>query len=64
MIASLEAELLQALKEEDRRAGVVKLLECSHAEAMAHLEDGKIDLERRLDTLKETSVSKSNRVPK
>jgi hypothetical protein len=45
MIASLEAELLQALKEEDRLAGVVKLLERSHAEAMAHLEDGKIDIE-------------------
>ncbi len=45
MIASLEAELFQALNEEDKLAGVVKLLEHSHAEAMAHLEDGKIDLE-------------------
>ncbi len=57
MIASLEAELLQVFKEEDRLAGVVKLLERSHAEAIAHLEDRKIDLVRRLDTLKETSVA-------
>jgi len=56
-IASLEAELLQALNEEERLVEVVKSLERSHAGAMAHLEDGKINLERRLDTLKETSVA-------
>jgi hypothetical protein len=32
--------------EEERLAGVVKWLECSHAEALAHFKKVMIDLER------------------
>ena len=56
-IVSLEADLVQALKEEERLGGVVKSLECSHAEALARFEEVKIDLECRLHTMEETSSS-------
>jgi len=56
-IASLEAELLQTLNEEERLVEVVKSLERSHAEELARFEEVKIDLECRMHTLKETSVA-------
>ncbi len=55
--ASLDADLVQALMEEERLVGVVKLLECSHAEALTHFKEVKFDLERQLDMLKETLVT-------
>ncbi len=57
MIASLEAELPQALKEEERLVGVVESLERSHAEALACFKDKKTELELQLDMLKKTSVA-------
>jgi chromosome segregation ATPase len=61
-IASLEADLVQALKEEERLGRVVKSLKCSHAEALACFEEVKIDLECRLHTVEETSSSEQERL--
>jgi hypothetical protein len=44
MIASLKADLPQALEEEERLVGVFESLERSPAEALACFEDRKIDL--------------------
>jgi chromosome segregation ATPase len=56
-ILSLEEKLREASIEEERLSGVVKSLECSHAEAVKALEDNKTDLESRLHTLTETSAT-------
>ena len=56
-IASLETDLVQALNEEERLAGVVKSLERSQSEELARFEEVKIDLESRLDTLRGTSAA-------
>jgi hypothetical protein len=56
-IASLEADLVQVLKDEERLGGVVKSLEHSHAEALAHFKEVKIDLECQLHTMEGMSSS-------
>ena len=61
-IASLETDLVQALKEEERLGGVVKSLERSHAEELARFEEVKIDLECRMHTMAETSASKQEQL--
>ena len=61
-IASLEAELLQTLNEEERLVEVVKSLERSHAEELARFEEVKIDLECRMHTMAETSASKQEQL--
>ena len=61
-IASLETDLVQALKDEERLGGVVKSLERSHAEELARFEEVKIDLECRMHTMAETSASKQEQL--
>jgi chromosome segregation ATPase len=61
-IASLETDLVQALKEEERLGEVVKSLERSHAEELARFEEVKIDLECRMHTMAETSASKQEQL--
>ena len=56
-ILTLEADLLNAKQEEKRFSDILNSLEVSHADEMKRMENDKVDLQFRFDSLTESTLS-------